>query len=581
MSNALQSGRQPIQIIEIDQDYCSRAFGMSPCLATGISCYNTRQTCTYDEAYELGVPLTLRFCTSGAIIPADAGYCIPTLTKVDTTPTRTNPGGTSKGASPFGERATASISLIDAPHTGTLVDPYPQSRIGNALQISTFWAKWQARNPYYVGRAIRVKDGYVGQAFSTWRTRHYVLDNISLNVKSGAVTIKAKDALKLADNDRAVAPKPTGAVLTADINEAVDTFVASGVALADMPSDGTLRIGTEVMTYAGRTFDEPSGNMTFTGVTRGTDGTKAASHKAKDTAQLCLRYDSVMPWELAATLLTDYAGLLPEQLDDWGTEGETWLSQFGVSGLITEPVGVTTLIGELCQQVLMYIWWDEYAGLVRMSAVKPVMSPDAVITDSGHIIDGSATITEKTDQRITQCWIFYGQIDPTKKLDDAANYRSLRIQLDTDAESPAQHGDQRIFKIFSRWIDTDAKALTLASRYLSRFRSVPRLLKLSLDAKDIENCRVANVLDVQTYFIVDFEGQPLATRFEVLSVDEPVSGHRIDIEMQSTEFAGSVLVKYAYWMPDDAADYSGQSSGFWLAAADGKMPNGDNGFNWI
>lgn len=125
----MQSGRQPIQIIEIDQDYCSRVHGVSPCEATGLPCYNTLATCQFASAYNLGDVLTLRFCTSGAIIPSDAGYCIPTLTNVDTTPTRTNPGGTSKSASPFGERATASISLVDAPHTGTLVDPYNDTRL--------------------------------------------------------------------------------------------------------------------------------------------------------------------------------------------------------------------------------------------------------------------------------------------------------------------------------------------------------------------------------------------------------------------------------------------------------------------
>ena len=41
-------GREPIQIVQIDQPLCSREFGVSPCTATGAAdtkCFNTRATC--------------------------------------------------------------------------------------------------------------------------------------------------------------------------------------------------------------------------------------------------------------------------------------------------------------------------------------------------------------------------------------------------------------------------------------------------------------------------------------------------------------------------------------------------------
>lgn len=55
-------GREPIQIVQIDQPICSRTFGVSPCTATGTAdskCYNTRGTCqdlaNYRDSIEGGL----------------------------------------------------------------------------------------------------------------------------------------------------------------------------------------------------------------------------------------------------------------------------------------------------------------------------------------------------------------------------------------------------------------------------------------------------------------------------------------------------------------------------------------------
>ena len=85
---------------------------------------------------------------------------MPFLESIETTPTKINPGGGDSNASPFGERASVTITLNDAPHTDNLVDPYLSTRSYSPLARSTFWRKWLARNPYYSGRAIRIREGY-------------------------------------------------------------------------------------------------------------------------------------------------------------------------------------------------------------------------------------------------------------------------------------------------------------------------------------------------------------------------------------------------------------------------------------
>ena len=144
MSSPTTIGRQPIIIVEIDQDKCSRAFGTSPCMATGERCFNTYQTCKLKSAYSLGVPLTLRFCEDNLGQDYDAYYLMPFLESIETSPTRINPGGGNDNASPFGERASVTVTLNDKPHTDNTVDPYLSTRIYNPLDRSSFWRKWLA-----------------------------------------------------------------------------------------------------------------------------------------------------------------------------------------------------------------------------------------------------------------------------------------------------------------------------------------------------------------------------------------------------------------------------------------------------
>ena len=37
--------RAPISLVVIKPDYCANTFGVSPCTATGVPCYNTYKAC--------------------------------------------------------------------------------------------------------------------------------------------------------------------------------------------------------------------------------------------------------------------------------------------------------------------------------------------------------------------------------------------------------------------------------------------------------------------------------------------------------------------------------------------------------
>ena len=74
--------REPIQIVEIDLDYCSRTFGVGVCTASLggevlRKCYNTWSTCRLKSAYNKTL-LTLRFIQQSASMPRGGNY-IPAL----------------------------------------------------------------------------------------------------------------------------------------------------------------------------------------------------------------------------------------------------------------------------------------------------------------------------------------------------------------------------------------------------------------------------------------------------------------------------------------------------------------------
>src|SRR5699024_10680039 len=147
--------------------------------------------------------------------------------------------------------------------------------------------------------------------------------------------------------------------------------------------------------------------LRFTGVSRATDGTEARSHRAGDRVQECIRYTNRRADSLAREWLIDYAGVPSEFIDyaAWQAEADLWLGQFEMDSLITEPTGVTTLLGEITEQCLFHIWWDERAQLIRFSAVAPKIYEDIeAIDDVRNILADSVRIKEDPASRISQVW---------------------------------------------------------------------------------------------------------------------------------------------------------------------------------
>lgn len=262
-----------VTFCEIDIPYCALSYGVSPCTASGpIKCFNTYATSQDRENFSESI-VTLRFAIASAYLDEAGIESVPSITGISY-----DPAVLSLGEKHLGTRAKLSVTFQDHPHgdTGLGFDKYFAERPYDPAKNGSFWGKFRARHPVLAGNAIRLIRGYVGQTIAQMDTRHLIIDAVSFET-NGSVTITGKDILKLADGDRALAPRPSSGYLVGDISpsDTAATLSPAGIGNQDYPSSGYLSFGGQEIVAFTRTDD------TLT-LTRGQFNTDAVSHSAQD-----------------------------------------------------------------------------------------------------------------------------------------------------------------------------------------------------------------------------------------------------------------------------------------------------------
>ena len=577
-------GSEPVTIVEIDTDFCLESYGVAPCTAaigvTGANkCFNTYRSCQSAANWNRGTK-TLRFAMPIMDLPIEWD-AIPSVSAVDITPTQLNIGGSSQTSGPLGQRGKCTVTFTDHPDGDIKTDPYLADRAYDPYTRSTFWAKWLTRNVYYTNRPMRIYQGYLGQDISEMKVSNFIIDRVTGPDSSGRVKITGMDILRLADNDKALAPELSPGELDADITDIQTTLTITGALLTDYPASGKIRVGKELIDYTSRAL--AGAVMTFSGLTRGVDGSEAKEHSTGDRVQRCLVYVEAMPHVVAKELLVDYAHV-PEAFipyADWEAEANVWLPQFAVSTIISEPTGVNKLLASLTGECMFYIWWDETSQTIPLRAIRPFTDTATKWNYEGHILEGSMKATEDPNQRASRVWVYYQPQNWAEKLDDEDNFRKVRLSLDLQSESREEYDEKKVKSIYCRWIRTDAQALNVGARYISRYRDNQKYLTLRVDASQ-RDVWTADVVDITSPQYVDFVGENEERRFQVISAKEVQAGEVIQYDLQEFEFVGG---KFGFWMADDAPIYDNATevdrrSGMWWADDDGLLPDGSPGYTW-
>src|SRR5690606_16064248 len=146
--------------------------------------------------------------------------------------------------------------------------------------------------------------GYVGQTLEEMDTRHFVMEAFEGPTPDGRYTITARDVLKLADDDRAQAPRPSSGYLLADITAGASSAVLGPVGIGNIeyPASGERNLGGKELVRLTRSGD------TLT-LPRGQFYTAAWAQKAQDRAQFCHDFVGAYAANILRTLFVDYAGI--------------------------------------------------------------------------------------------------------------------------------------------------------------------------------------------------------------------------------------------------------------------------------
>lgn len=561
-------GRIPIVVVELDLDKCSLTYGTAPCTAAGGSgneCYNTRATCQ-DTANYTKTTQTYKFCQPRTGLPIGETLFPVVGENVEFTPTEIRPD---KGIS---LRAAVDIEVRDFPHHDRGVDPYVANRSYDATTQGTFFGKLLARNPYYIGRPMRVLVGYITDTWSwgNFQTHLYVIDSIDGPRMDGdgnlTYTITGKDLLKLGDDKRIKIPAPSDGKLTGSLAAGATTSFTldSAATLADYPTGGaTVAIGKEILSYASR-----SGYVCST-LSRGLHGTSDIAHNADDNVQVCASFNANIV-NVIHDILEDYIGIdgdtyipFDEELatptgtnDEWDDEKDNWLN-VTINTVIPKPTGALKLLDALCRENQIDLWWDDEAQQIKLKTNTPPLGNAAVteLNEKGNIIEGSFKVRDMTDMRVSRVITYYDKINKIEG-EDPDNFARQDIFIDSDRESADTYDEERAEVIKSIWF-TASNATNVSQqqqRMVSRFGRTPKLLEFELDAKDAI-LKTGDLADITTRHLQDVDGGNLTERYQIIYKKEKQLGH--SAKYKALRF--SFLTRNAFIGPNTLGTYGSES----------------------
>lgn len=478
---------------------CQHTYGTAPCeAALGVTgerkCYNSPRTCQDPANFTAGAEQVVRWAEPTEALDANSYDFIPSQVSVETSPQVISPGES------LGIRESVSATYRNHLHNDVGFDKYLADRGYNTYEKGTFWGKFRARWPNLQGCEFRVVRGFVGQAIADMERRHYIVESTSGPDNKGSFSIKAKDVLKLLDDDKAQAPNVSNGTLAGAVSDTDTALTLSPVGIGDLeyPASGWASIGDEAVT-----FTRSGDSITLTG--RGLEGTTAENHDADDTFQLALVFEAAEPSNILNTLWSGYTTMPAAYFDlpAWSAETTSYVGRL-YNAKIMKPTGVKKLSNELIQQVGLTVWSDLVSRKVRIKAMRALLP--LLRLDDSHFIPGTISATPQSEKRVSLVFTYYGRKNPLEKLDEDQNYRGILVQLDDRQQVALEDSTPAIRKIYSRWIQDRGGSQYINSLVIARYGDAPRKVGFQLPLSIVP--QMGTAVELQSRIFESDDGGP-------------------------------------------------------------------------
>ena len=505
-----------INWLQIDIPVCGLKFADTnsegTCNSTALTpCFNSLATCSSLPDYE--AKTAKAFFTDSTLdldMPTGDLYAgaipIANIQSVDVTPPRIALG---EG---LGARSTLRVTFTDHPTSDlqSYEDPYTTERNYNPFKQGTFWGKFMARHKFLRGQVVRwavVDPQQISFDEFPADAQIFIIDRFEMS--NGTVALIAKDPASLLDDKRAIAPRLSRGQLSANLNTSATsiTLVPEGIGNAEYPASGFVAIGgVEVCAFA------RSGDVLT--LIRGQYNTEAVEHDADDRVQLCIEYDGDDPADIIYDLMI--RGGIPASyinLADWKSRTNapgTGLIQRTYGSLLAEPAPIKSLLVEIMEQSGIFVWWN--GNTFRLDVLRN-LAPQSLYNDDLIQAD-TITIREQPEKRVSQVWVYFGQINPLESQTDPKNYQAALVTAQaTVADLESKFNNVSSVKtIFSRWITrlNRAAAERINTLILSRYAIPPKMVGFTL-LNTQSSPSLAQAVTIDTYYNQSAQGsnQPL------------------------------------------------------------------------
>jgi hypothetical protein len=443
----------------------------------------------------------------------------------------------------------------------------------------TYFGRLLANNPYYLDRKIKVYTGFYDGVTFDWanfKEHLYFIKKIVGPDSKGFVTITAADPLTLLDDDQAQAPAHSDGTLAGPLTDSATGTISVTDNTGFDSGGGVANFDGELVKYSGL-----SAGTSLVVTERGSFGSEAKAHEADEAVRNCYHFDGLNVVDVVRSLIEDFSPIdHANYIDDtaWNLERDNYLIGDLVTGVISDPTDVKSIVEDLCKQAWLSLWWDDTEQTIKLKAIGPNVTANTAINKNEHILESGEKQKRDPTKAISEVWIYYGRIDLSKDATEPKNYSSLYIDLDADATTG--HLKPKIKKIFAKAIPASggSSVSKLASRILSQNKIGLHEYAFELDIKDAD-VTTGEAVTVSTDLIQGVDGVEVPTNFMVVERDK-IGDTKYQYKAIKTGFLEGA--NYGVVAPNGTLDYLSETAEnkakycFIASDVDSKMSNDDD-----